>query len=435
MQVNNFKPNLHEPDPNKTFLESAARRERAETLSLKFLRLTWRILANSKTRLILILALISLAAQCNAPPTPPLPSPPTDPAIHVALLVPSTGEMATFGRMARNGSMMAFDEWNNRGGIRGQRLEWTVYDTDCNFESGRQAAQKAVAAGHRFIVGPLCSGAAIGAATVAESSGVLLISPAAPHPLVTVDGQGYTRPMVFRACYVSSWQAKAMARFAAETLKAKKAALLSNPGDDYSAALADTFSLQFAAQGGQIVYQGNFSPGDSDLADTLTAIHQAGAEVIYLPANPATVNRVTAALKRLELLSPTQPGLTLLGSDSWESPQLDLAATTGSYFTTHFALSDDRPLAQTWLKTYKATYAVEPNTLAVLGYDAANLLAAAMTQAGFFEPGAVAKVLEQGQFDGVTGSINFDTQHNPLKPVPLVYIDHDRIIFLTSILP
>jgi branched-chain amino acid transport system substrate-binding protein len=346
--------------------------------------------------------------------------------------------MATFGRKMRNGSIMAFDEWNERGGLLGHRIEWTIYDTNCEFETARQVTQQAIDDGLKLMIGPVCSEAAIGAATVAESAQALMISPTATHSLVTVDGQGKTRSTIFRASYVSTWQAKAAAHFARDNLKLNKAAILFNPRDDDATALAETFAQQFAAQGGGIVYQNTHTPDDSDLVDKLNAISQMGAEVMYLPADAATVNQVAHRLNELGLSKSStgsETGLTLLGSDSWESPELDLAATTGSYFSTHFIVTDERPLLQTWAEAYKATYAIESDTLAALSYEAATILAVAIERAGTFEPVAVAKALEQGSFEGITGQITFDDQHNPIKPVPIVYIDHERIVFSAAVSP
>jgi branched-chain amino acid transport system substrate-binding protein len=385
-----------------------------------------------------ILALLLLAAQCNAPPGPPLPTTPTGPALRVALLSPTAGEMATFGRMMRNGSIMAFDEWNEQGGVWGHRLAWSIYDTNCDFDTARQTVQQAIDEEHQFIIGPLCSEAAIAAATVAEAEQVLMISPTATHPLVTVNGQEQTRTTIFRASYVWTWQAKAAARFAADTLKINQAALLVPANDEYATSLADAFTLQFTAQGGEIVYQGTYSANGTDLAATLAAISQAGAEVIYLPTEAAITNHIANQLHTMGLSSGSveaEKGITLLGSDSWQSPELDLAATTGSYFTTHFVLNDDQPMGQGWAEAYKSTYAIEPNTLAALGYDAANILISAIEQAGRFEPAAITTALEQGQFEGVTGRMSFDARHNPIKSVPIVHINQNGVGFSTSVRP
>jgi branched-chain amino acid transport system substrate-binding protein len=239
-----------------------------------------------------------------------------------------------------------------------------------------------------------------------------------------VTGRGRTRPTVFRASYADAFQARAAARFAAETLGKHRAALFFDPGDDYSAALSQAFSTEFAAQGGQIVYQFAYPPADTDFTSALPAAVEAGAEIIYLPAPADVANRVAG--QRRQLSQSEQ--LTLLGSDSWDAPELDLAAAESSYFTRHFFLDEHRPATQAWADAYKAAYAVAPDTLAALGYDAASILMEAIEEAGTAEVKPVAEILAQGQFEAITGPIRFDGQHNPVKPVPIVQVKEGKII-------
>lgn len=383
--------------------------------------------------LLLALSLLAFIPQCNFSRTgtnlPPLPLPPSGPTLRIALLSPSSGELATFGRELRNGSILAFDEWNRRGGVLGRRIEWTIYDADCTFDGARQVTQQAVADGFQFIIGPLCSEAAIAAAEVAEAHGVLLFAPTATHPLVTVNGQGQTRPTIFRASYAYPFQAQVAARFAFDNLDKHQAALFFDPGDDYSAALSKAFTAEFTAQGGEIVYQFTYTPADTDFTSALQAAVEAGAEMIYLPGPVDVVNRIAGLREWLPL--PDQ--LTLLGSDSWDAPELDLTASEGTYFTRHFFLDEHRPATQTWADAYKAAYAVAPDTLAALGYDAAAILMKAIEQAGSAEVQPVANALTQGHFEAVTGPISFDRQHNPVKPVPVVQVKEGQIVIFEYI--
>lgn len=388
--------------------------------------------------LLSIFTLVMLAWQCNPPPDPALPTPVTGPVARIALLAPTSGEMATFGRILSNGSRMALDQWNNQGGLLGHQLEWMIYDTGCQFETARRATRQALDDGLELIIGPLCSEAAIAAAELAEAEQALMISPTATHPLVTVNDRGQTRATIFRAAFTYSWQGQAAARFAYETLKVDKAALLVATGDDYATGLTEAFAKQFTAQGGEIVYRASYAADEADFKQMLLAISASSAGLIYLPAPAAVVNRIAGQLKELGLARTALAagsGMILLGSDSWESPELDLTTTAGSYFTTHFVLVDQPPSGRSWAEAYKAIYAVEPNTLAALGYDATGMLLAAIQQAGTFEPAIVAKTLEQGTFDGITGQITFDGRHNPIKPVPLVQIKAGGLHFFTSSLP
>jgi branched-chain amino acid transport system substrate-binding protein len=385
--------------------------------------------------IILALSLLGLVPQCNLsgasvrPDAPPLPQPHRGPILRIALLSPTTGELATFGRAARNGTILAFDEWKSHGGVLGRPIEWTVYEAACDFASAQQATQQALSDGFQFIIGPLCSEAAIAAAASIDAHGeaALLIAPTATHPLVTVDGQGQTRSNVFRLSYAYAFQGQAAAHFAFETLKARRAALLLNPGDDYSATLAAAFETEFAGLGGQVVYQAAYTAPADDFTPSLQAADAAGATVIYLPGAAAVANRVAGQLEPLNSASPSS--LTLLGSDSWAGAELDLAATTGSYFPVHFFPDDQRPVTQQWVEAYKASYAVAPDTLAALNYDAATLLLTAIRQANTIEVKKVAQTLQQSHFTGVTGPISFDRQHNPLKPVPMVQVKDGQLTF------
>jgi branched-chain amino acid transport system substrate-binding protein len=381
-------------------------------------------------------ALLLLAAQCNVD-HPPMPGTSTTPTLRVAILSPTSGELAPGGQMMRNGVIMAFDEWNRRGGIKDHRFEWALYHTDCSFSSARQATQQAIDDGLEFIIGPICSEAAIAAATAATSAEVVILAPAATHPLVTIDRQGRTRPESFRVSYTYPLQGQAAAQLAHHTLDARQVALLYEAGSDYSNALSAAFTEQFVAEGGQIVYQAPISAGETKLTDILTNVIRSDATLIYLPASPAVANRVANQLIDLgainRTLSSGRPGLALLGSDAWASEELDLVAVEGSYFPVHYSAQAKQPRVQNWRERYKSIFAVEPNTLAALGYDAANILATAIEQADSFEPNAVTRVLEQSSFHGATGQIKFDQFHDPLKPVPFVRVQNGRITLITSI--
>lgn len=370
------------------------------------------------------------AAQCRAlpaPPAPPLPATPAGQPVQVALLSPASGELATVGRRLRNGIVLAFDAQNLEGGVQGRPLVWRNYDAGCDFETARQATGQAIADGFEFIIGPLCSEGAIAAAEVAQARQALLLAPAATHPLVTVDGQGQTRPTVFRVSYVYPWQGRAAAQFAREELSVGKAAVIYQAGDDYGSSLAQAFAQTFTGLGGTVVAQAGYPAGAPDFERLLATVDRAGAEVLYLPVPVVAVNQIAP------LAAPL--GLTLLGSDSWESEALDRLAVAGSYYTRHFTAADDRPQVQEWTETYRASFAIEPDPLAALGYDAARLLIQALQHSDNLELATVIRALEQIRFEGVTGPFTFDNRHNPIKPVPILQVEPETTRFIDSLQP
>lgn len=374
-----------------------------------------------RLHLFIFLAVLMTGARCNsanpAPSTPPLPPTPGSSSIVVALLAPTSGELNTVGRQLRQGAIMAFDRWNEVGGINGHPIVWRVYDTSCDYESGQMATAQAIADGIRFIIGPLCSEAAIGAAVAVEGQPVLLIAPTATHPLVTVTGDGQTRRTVFRISNAFPQEGQAAARFSREKLAVQRAALLIPTGDQYAAATATGFAQAFVDLGGQLVYEGQYDPAQGDPSAALTTLIAAEAQLIYMP-DPAAVAPLEASL---QTFTPP-PQLTLLGGDRWSQLDLPSTAKPARYITTQLFLNQADPIQQAWIDDYQAGYAIAPDTLAVLGYDAAHVLAQALQQTDPLDAARLAVTLAQGEFEALTGPIRFDPQHNPLKPIPVVQL-------------
>jgi branched-chain amino acid transport system substrate-binding protein len=370
--------------------------------------------------LVLGLTLLLLATGCGTPsPAPALP--PTqaaNEAIKVAVLTPMTGELATFGETVRNGITMAFDDWNDRNGNGGGRsIAWVLEDTRCDPETARQAAEQAIAEqGVRFIVGGVCSEDAIPVARVAGEKGVLFVAATATHPLVTVDEAGVTRPLAFRAAFAYPYQGRAAARLALEQLGARRAAVLTNPGDDFVRSLSGAFAEAFIAGGGRVVATATYTSPDADFGALVAEAARADPEVLYVPDAYPVANRVGSQVRAQNLHA------TLVGSEWWDNGELDLKALEGAYFTLHYRRDVPGAAAGEWARRYVAAFSLEPDTLSALGYDAASLLATALGQASTTAPGDVARALEGMEFEGVTGRWRFDAQHNPLKPVVVVQI-------------
>jgi branched-chain amino acid transport system substrate-binding protein len=370
--------------------------------------------------------LLLAAAGCNTPMPPLPPTPSTHNTVRVAVLTPMTGELATFGEAVRNGITLAFDEWNQRGGANGQLIQWVLEDTRCDPLQARQVAERAINEGAQFIVGGLCSESAIPIARVANERGVLFVAATATHPLVTVDDTGTTRPLAFRASYVYPYQARAAARFALEELNARRAAILTNPADDFVRSLGDEFSATFVAGGGQVVTTAVYARGgwpEADFEAIVAEVIEAAPDVLYVPDAYPVVNRVGSIVQGHAI------DVTLIGSEVWDNGALDLEALEGAYFTAHYSRETPDPMAKAWRERYLSAFAVEPDTLAALGYDAAGLLASAIDEADKLAAVSVAHSLEAIEFEGVTGGWRFDARHNPQKPVVVNQIKEGDVVF------
>lgn len=129
----------------------------------------------------------------------------------------------------------------------------------------------------------------------------------------------------------------------------------------------------------------------------------------------------------------------LMGGDGWDSPRLieiGGEALNGSYFSNHYSSEDTSPEVQNFVKRYQTAYNETPDSMAVLGYDAMNVLANSMKRAkslaGHDLRDAIA---ETKDFKSITGNITIDKNRNPVKSAVVLKIENKAYKYQSSVNP
>ncbi len=356
--------------------------------------------------------------------------------LKVAILAPLSGPVPTFGVSTRDGALMAIDEWNAKGGVLGMKIVPIVEDSQCTPDPAVNAANKVIDQdGVKFIVGEVCSKASIPVSEIANAKGVIQISPTSTNEQVTVDANGNVKPYIFRACFIDPFQGYVGAKFATEQLGAKTAFVMLDQANDYVKGLATEFAKNFEEMGGTVVGTESYTSTDTDFSVILGKIAEAQPDVVYLPDYYNIVNLVTKQAKEKGINVP------FIGGDGWDSPDLDVTSAAGGYFTNHYSPDDPRPEVVNFLKAYGEKYKDEsgnpkvPDALAALAYDATNVLLQAINDAGTTDTTKVKETLEKITYKGVSGTITYDANHNPIKSAALLAVTADGIKFETIVNP
>jgi branched-chain amino acid transport system substrate-binding protein len=352
-------------------------------------------------------------------------------ALKVAILAPLSGPVPTFGVSTRDGALLAIDEWNAKGGVLKRKIEPIVEDSQCTPDPAVNAANKVIDQDKvKFIIGEVCSSASIPISEIANAKKIIQMSPTSTNTLVTVNTDGSTKPYIFRACFIDPFQGLVGANFAWGK-GWKTAFIMLDQANDYVKGLAEAFEKAFTAQGGKIVGKETYTSKDTDFSAILAKIKAAKPDVVYLPDYYNIVNLVTKQAKEKGITAP------FMGGDGWDSSDLDLAAADGGFYTNHYSPTDPRPEVQTFLKTYGAKYnGAVPDALAALAYDATNLLLQAISESGSTtDTDKVKTALEKISFNGVSGKITFDAQHNPVKSAPILAVKGGKIVVETVVNP
>lgn len=365
----------------------------------------------------------------SATTVPPTSAPQTSGSIKVAIIGPLTGGVAAFGASNRDGAIMAFEEWNAKGGVLGKKIEWVLGDSQCDPKAAADAGKKAIDEDEvKFIIGAVCSSESIAISEYANQKGVVQISGTSTNPAVTVDNDGKVRPYIFRACFIDPFQGTVMAKFALDNLNAKTAAVVLDVGNDYIKGLAEYFKEAFEAGGGEVVVWESFVKEDTDFSAILAKVKSADPDVFFIPTYYDKLELIAAQAKQRGITS------VMLGGDGWDDVSTPTVVDNG-YFSNHYSPDDTRPIVQNFVQTYQSKYGEVPTALAVLGYDAAQMLLNGIQAAGTDDPAAVAAAIEKLEYEGVSGTITLDAQHNPVKSAAILKVADGAITFETTVAP
>ena len=341
-----------------------------------------------------------------------------------------SGPTFNFGRSAINGVLLAAAEINNLGGINGRQIDVVIEDDKGSPEEAARLTAKLIDKDKVVaIIGGGTSGNSRAAAPKAFASHIPLIAPSSTDPAVTQAGD-----YIFRTCFVDSFQGEVMASFAANTLKAKKAAILFDFNSPYGRGLTEFFELSFGKLGGEIVSKQSYTQGDADFKGQLSTIKAAEPDVIYIPGYYGDVAIIAKQARALGLQQP------LLGGDGWDAPelwQLGGDALNNSYISTHYSVDNPAPAIQSFVHEYKQRYGnLVPDAHAALAYDATRLLFDAIKRAGSTDGPRLRDALAQTtNFAGVTGVINMDADRNAIKPAVVLKLQDASFIYQETIEP
>lgn len=341
-----------------------------------------------------------------------------------------TGKEAAFGQSSHKGTQLAIEEANATGGVLGKKIELVTEDNQSKAGESATVVKKMISRDKVVaILGEVASSRSLEAAPICQAAKIPQISPSSTNPAVTETGD-----YIFRVCFIDPFQGVVMAKFAKNTLKVRKVAVLTSVSSAYSVGLAKYFKERFAADGGTIAIEQKYSEGDKDFKAQLTAVKAAGIEGIFVPGYYTEAALICKQAKDLGLQVP------VFGGDGWEAPQLieiGGAAMEGTYFSTHYSAENKTPAITAFLEKFKQRFNQEtPDAMAALGYDSAMVLIDAIKRAGTTESAKLREAIATTKgYTGVTGTTTLDAQRNANKAAVVVAVKGGKFTFVEAVAP
>jgi branched-chain amino acid transport system substrate-binding protein len=356
--------------------------------------------------------------------------------VKIGMVYELTGNTASYGTSAANGAKLAFKAINASGGVLGKQIQLITADNKGEPSESANAMTKVITQDKVVAVtGVTVSSCGIAASAVAEDNKIPFVAAAAVNPKVTVDERtGKVKNYTFRACFIDSFQGIVGVNFASNSLKAKNVAIMTDSSSDYSKGLTGIFKNAFAGKGGKIVAEEAYLQKDQDYKSILTKIKAKNPDLLYIPGYYEDVGKIIKQARELGMTIP------VLGADAWDSPVLvELAgaqALNNTFFTNFYSVEDKNPVSNSFVEAYKKEYGAIPDSMAAMGYDAANLLVDAIRRANSTEAAKIKDSLAATKsFKSVSGEMSLNDTHDAVRGVVIIEMKNGKQVYKETIKP
>lgn len=343
--------------------------------------------------------------------------------VKIAVAGPMTGDNAEYGIGFTNAADMMADEWNDKGGVLGKKIEIVPFDDKNSSEEAVTIAQKIVSEGDiAGVIGHFSSGVCLTAAPIYQDNKIIEISPSSSHPDYSSIGD-----YIFRNNTVINKEAEAGIDIAVNDLGKKNIGIISiktDWGTNTSQVIKELVG-QLKDPDVKIVAHEEVMEGSDDYSPAITKLNEAGADVVICAG---MYNLVAPVAKQYKQINPEIKVVGFSNAYSQQLIELGGDAVEGVCFPVIFFSESNDPKVKSYVDSYKAKYGMEPSALTSQAYDSVGMLLTAIQKAGNTDTEAVKNALYEVDYPGVTGETKFDSNGDVDKNFVKVTIKDGKFV-------
>jgi len=381
-----------------------------------------------------------LLSGCTSPEIPStgsnnqsMPQPAND-TIRIGAIYNLEGSEATFDVPSMQGARLAVKEINDEGGIRGKPLELVLVNGRSNTDTVVAGASDLAKSGTvPIIIGLSNPDHALPAAKAAASQKVFFVTSGATSPRLPIQVPVY----LYLACMGDNTQAATGAEYAAGTLNATNAYIITQSDRQYPTLLAGYFITRFSELNRTVLKTDTFQSEDTNFSSQMTNLSALSPQPDMIFLSTQTWADAKPIIHEIRKAGFSMP---VMGGDGYDSPTLltgDAADIDNVYFTTHtwFDPATTNKKQHDFMTRYQEEYNTSAVPFAGLGYDTVKIVAEAIRNSE--SPAAFSEGMSTiTTFTGVTGNLSYqDNTHIPVKSVTLMKIQNGTLKYVGKFRP
>lgn len=299
----------------------------------------------------------------------------------VGVPLPLTGDQARFGEMERNSYLMAVDEINKAGGIRGKTLHLDIQDSRGKPDVARSIVEYFIDVKKYPIV--------VGAYSSSESKQVAAVAQEKKVPYLVVTGsadeitqQGYS--YVFRLNHTTEMYPEGLVSFLSRVVKPKTVSILFE-NTDFGTSSSKSFAEVAKRNGWRVVLNEGYEKGALDFKPLLQKVKRAGPDVLYMVSYVMDAAKLMNDARALRV----EPKLFAGGGAGFTLPEFRKNAGEAANYVVSVTLWTPEvkyPGAREYAERHRERYGSEPDYHGVQAYAATLVLADALRRARSLNP-------------------------------------------------
>lgn len=364
--------------------------------------------------------------------------------LEIAMVLPFSGELHSFGEDIYDGAVVAADLYRSE---TERNFKLTPYDTKGDPIDAARIIKELSQSDAHAAIGPLTSEeAAVVSASLSCGTLPLLV------PAATKAGLTLLSNTSFQLSPNIELQGVRMAEYAVEHLKADSTVIITSTDTDHLR-LSRAFSERFQQLGGMVIAIEYYRPRDKDFGpyikdvkaimlgkhpDSIFFVNEEGdtldpdgleasVDCLFLPGTP---NQLRLLLQQINFYNLNG---AYLGTDAWgDEAVLKLGdnITKGAVFPSPFLTDETGDEYLRFAAAYDARFGRQPNRLSRVGYDAVTLMTRAINSGAGTREKLTEALKKVEKYEGASGRITFGKNRENIE-MPLFRIVSKQAVPLT----
>lgn len=315
--------------------------------------------------------------------------------VKIGVLLPLTGENASYGVACRKGMGLAIKEYNVK---KKSKAVLFIEDTKADPKTAVSAINKLIALNNpKIVVGDMFSNTTLAVASIAQNNGVVLITPTAALETIPATGDH-----IFTIYPTSKYEGQFVASFAIN--KGYRRFGIFKQQVQVAEEIGDAFADKIKELKGGVIFSQVVPSGAKDYRNVVAKFKDAKIDAIFVSAYRDEAGSIIKQARELGYQN-----VFFSQSSLYDENTINLfgAAVNGVMFSApYFNDQTESKKLSEFRKDFEKNFGIKPNIWAAYGYDVVKIALFAIEKSEKLRK-SLHTSLSEVRYDGITGLMSF----------------------------